>query len=173
MTNSPASVVYLGLGSNLNAPCEQLSAARLALRAHSAIEELACSSFYHSKPQGPQDQPDYVNAVLAIKTRLAPLELLGYTQHIENAQGRVRGQRWGARTLDIDILMYGEQVIHLEHLIVPHVQLAHRAFVLYPLHEIAPTLHIPLLGSVMDLLQKCPKGELHRLPSAMTGQPLT
>jgi 2-amino-4-hydroxy-6-hydroxymethyldihydropteridine diphosphokinase len=102
---------------------------------------------------GPQDQPDYVNAVMAVETDLTPLELLRALQAIENQHGRVRiGARWGARTLDLDLLLYGDQLINHPDLTVPHSGITERAFVLYPLHEIAPQLIIPNKGKLVDLL---------------------
>ena len=112
---------------------------------------------------GPQDQPDYVNAVMAVATDLSPIELLRALQVIENSHGRVRGERWGSRTLDLDILLYGDQIIALPDLTVPHIGLTERAFVLYPLYEIAPQLIIPNKGRLVDLLKNCPLAGLTRL----------
>ncbi|MGB4499280.1 MAG: 2-amino-4-hydroxy-6-hydroxymethyldihydropteridine diphosphokinase, partial [Methylococcaceae bacterium] len=103
--------VYLGLGSNLETPIEQLRTARLAISSVKAISEIAFSSLYRSPPMGSQNQPDYVNAVMAIETNLSPLELLAATQNVENEQGRIRKEHWGARTLDIDILLFGDEVL--------------------------------------------------------------
>lgn len=155
---------YIGLGSNLANPVEQIKAARIAIGQLAGVQELAFSSLYHSPPMGPQDQPDYVNAVMAIATELAPIDLLRCLQHLENAQGRVRkDERWGARTLDLDVLIYGDQMIDEPDLTVPHSGLAERAFVLYPLHEIAPALQIPGNGNIADLLTHCPLKGLKRL----------
>lgn len=166
MKNPTTGVVtaYIGLGSNLANPVEQIKLARTAITQIAGVQELAFSGLYHSSPMGPQDQPDYVNAVMSIATNLPPINLLRCLQRIENEQGRVRkGERWGARTLDLDMLIYGEQLIDLPDLIVPHPGLAERAFVLYPLHEIAPQLQVPGKGSIADLLAKCPMNELRRL----------
>ncbi|SJM95986.1 2-amino-4-hydroxy-6-hydroxymethyldihyropteridine pyrophosphokinase [Crenothrix polyspora] len=156
---------YIGMGSNLADPVEQLYRAHKAISAMDGVTELTMSSFYHSPPMGPQDQPDYVNAVLAVTTRLSPLDLLHGLQTIENEQGRVRGERWGARTLDLDVLLYGDQCIDLPELTVPHVGLTQRAFVLYPLHEISPQLYVPNKGELKDLLARCPMAGLKRLDS--------
>lgn len=159
-----SAIAYIGLGSNLAIPREQLQSARVAIAALNATEELKFSSLYRSPPIGPQDQPDYVNAVMAINTGLSPIELLRNLQKIELDQGRVRkDERWGARTLDLDILLYGSEVIDVPDLIVPHYGMAVRAFVLYPLLEIAPDLVIPKLGSVSDCVDKCPLEGLERL----------
>lgn len=155
---------YIGLGSNLENPALQIKSARAAITQIAGVKELAFSSLYHSPPMGPQDQPDYVNAVMCVATELPPMEFLRCLQRIENDQGRVRkDQRWGARTLDLDVLIYGDQIIELPDLIAPHPGLAERAFVLYPLHEIAPQLLVPGKGHIADLLAKCPMNGLKRL----------
>ncbi|MDP3875472.1 MAG: 2-amino-4-hydroxy-6-hydroxymethyldihydropteridine diphosphokinase [Methylobacter sp.] len=155
---------YIGLGSNLANPAEQIKAARAAIADIAGVQELAFSSVYRSPPMGPQDQPDYVNAVMAIATELPPIDLLRCLQQIENEQGRVRkAERWGARTLDLDVLIYGGQEINLPDLIVPHTGLAERAFVLYPLFEIAPQLIVPGKGAIAALLADCPRNGLERL----------
>ena len=156
-------IAYIGLGSNLQNPIEQIHLARAAITALAHTKEQGFSCLYQSLPMGPQDQPDYVNAVMAVVTDLSPIELLRALQAIENNQGRVRGERWGARTLDLDILLYGDQVIELPDLIIPHVGLTERAFVLYPLYEIAPQLIIPNKGKLVDLLVNCPLEGLKRL----------
>lgn len=112
---------------------------------------------------GPQDQPEYINAVMAVETGLPPLNLLHALQHIELAHGRVRARRWGERTLDLDILLYGDQHIDSTELCVPHKGLAERAFVLYPLSECAPDLEIPGLGKLAELLRHCPDTGIRRL----------
>ena len=149
---------YIGLGGNLEQPAERIRSARLAIQDLAGVQEAGFSSLYQSTPLGPQDQPDYVNAVMAIDVTLEPLDLLDRLQAIESAQGRVRvGERWGPRTLDLDILLYGDQILQLERLIVPHPGLASREFVLYPLEEIAPELRIPGLGLLSDLVRACPR----------------
>ncbi len=166
MNDSETNLVtaYIGLGSNLANPSEQIKTARTAIAQLAGVQELVFSSLYHSPPMGPQDQPDYVNAVMCVATDLPPMDLLRGLQRIENDQGRVRkDQRWGARTLDLDVLIYGDQIIDLPDLIVPHTGLAERAFVLYPLHEIAPQLLVPGKGRIADLLVKCPMNGLKRL----------
>ena len=101
-------------------------------------------SFYRTPPLGPQDQPDYLNAAVALETSLAPEELLNHTQRIELQQGRVRkAERWGPRTLDLDIMLFGNEVINTERLTVPHYDMKNRGFMLWPLFEIAPELVFP------------------------------
>lgn len=166
MQNSETDLVtvYIGLGSNLADPAEQIKSARTAITQIAGVKELAFSGLYHSSPMGPQDQPDYVNAVMAVETGLPPMDLLRCLQHIENNHGRVRkAERWGARTLDLDMLIYDDQLIEVPDLIVPHPGLAERAFVLYPLFEIAPQLVVPGKGNIADLLALCPLDELKRL----------
>lgn len=156
--------VYLGLGSNLAEPRQQLEAALQALAEVADSRLVAVSSFYASDPLGPPDQPRYVNAVAALDTRLAPLALLDATQAIELQQGRVRkDERWGPRTLDIDILLFGARLIDEPRLQVPHYHLQARAFVLYPLADLAPELQLPDGRRLPDLLAACPFAGLERL----------
>ena len=157
---------YVGLGSNLQHPIQQIRDALLALAELPQTQLLRSSSLYGSKPMGPQDQPDYVNAVALLQTSLSPLALLHALQQIENQQGRVRQRRWGERTLDLDLLLYGDQHIELPELVVPHVGLAERNFVLYPLQEIAPDLYIPLQGPLAQLLEACPRDDLQLLQAS-------
>ena len=157
-------IAYIGLGSNLDEPVAQIKSARTAIVLMPDVQELAFSSLYHSSPMGPQDQPDYVNAVMCVATGLSPMDLLRCLQNIEQEHGRVRkGERWGARTLDLDVLIYGDQEIDLPDLNVPHKGLAERSFVLYPLFEIAPQLLVPGMGPIADLIAKCPLYGLRRL----------
>ena len=134
---------YIALGSNLNTPVEQLHAALKAISQLPNTHLVTTSSFYKSKPLGPQDQPDYLNAAVEISTALSPLALLDELQRIENGQGRVRLRRWGERTLDLDILLYGDEIIQTERLTVPHYDMHNREFVIVPLAEIAPNLILP------------------------------
>lgn len=145
-------LAYIGLGSNLEQPLDQLQRALSELQQipRSSLQDKA--SFYLSSPMGPADQPDFINSVAALHTELPPLDLLDQLQRIEQAHGRERGLRWGPRTLDLDLLLYGEQVIQNNRLSVPHPGIGERAFVLLPLAELAPDLEIPGLGTVSDLL---------------------
>lgn len=157
--------VYIGLGSNLAQPLTQLRSALQAIAELPHTRLAAQSSFYASDPLGPADQPRYVNAVAALDTELAPLELLEQLQRIELEQGRVRkAERWGPRTLDLDILLFGEQLLNDERLTVPHYHMHARAFVLYPLAEIAPAdLHLADGRALSELLEACPFAGLERL----------
>jgi len=155
---------YIGLGSNLSSPEAQLQSARLAIIELDDCQEISFSSLYRSPPMGPQDQPDYVNAVMGIETSLAPIKLLRCLQKIELEQGRVRkDERWGARTLDLDILLYGPEVINVTDLVVPHYGMTERAFVLYPLQEIAADITIPNKGLLSECIKNCPLDGLVRI----------
>lgn len=134
---------YIGLGSNLKDPAQQLQDAYQALRNASDLELLATSRWYLSAAVGPGEQPDYLNAVVKVKTCLSPMDLLETLQQIEQEQGRERLIRWGARTLDLDILLFGEESIQSEDLIVPHAYLAERNFVVLPLMELCPKAVLP------------------------------
>lgn len=154
---------FIGLGSNLNDPLAQV---RLALDELGQIEGcrlVATSSIYRSAPVGPQDQPDFINAVAQISTSLSPLALLDQLQRIEQDHQRVRDRHWGPRTLDLDILLYGQELIHCNRLDIPHPYLPERNFVLYPLAEIAPNLLIPDMGELKTLLHACSMGSLTKI----------
>lgn len=165
MNISPSeTIAYLGLGSNLDSPIDQVNKARVSICGISGVNELVFSSLYVSAPMGPQNQPDYVNAVMAVTTTLSAVDLLKELQAIERSQGRIRGdQRWCARTLDLDLLLYGDTEIDLPELTVPHPGMTERPFVLYPLHECAAEIYIPGKGKVSDLLEHCPIDGLRRL----------
>lgn len=151
--------VYIGLGSNLSGsmgdPQKQIQTALAKISDHSEIHQLNTSSFYRTSPVGPQDQPDFINAVAQVKTSLKPLALLDYLQKIENEHGRERKEHWGARTLDLDILIFGQQSIHNTRLIIPHPRIEERAFVLVPLLEVKPNFSSASGKSTADLLAKC------------------
>lgn len=158
---------YIGLGANLANPVQQLEQAIAALRQVPHSRLVAVSSLYGSKPMGPQDQPDYVNAVAALDTSLSSEALLDALQSIEQSQGRQRkAERWGPRTLDLDILLYGEQIINTERLTVPHYGLKQREFVLYPLAEIAAELRLPDGTVLSSLLQQVGLNGLQKLHSS-------
>jgi len=164
-------VAYVGLGSNLAQPETQL---RTALTELDTLPQSCClahSSLYRSPPMRlpgqPSEQPDYLNAVASLETKLSPKELLAALQRLENQHHRQRTERWGSRTLDLDLLLFGDEIINLPELIVPHPGLFERNFVLYPLAELlaeqAEHLHIPGRGTLTSLLAACPRGELEKL----------
>ena len=137
-------LVYIAIGSNLASPLEQVNAAIRALADIPDSRVVSVSSLYRTPPLGPQDQPDYLNAAVALETSLAPEALLDHTQRSELQQGRVRkAERWGPRTLDLDIMLFGDAIINSERLTVPHYDMKNRGFMLWPLFEIAPQLHFP------------------------------
>jgi 2-amino-4-hydroxy-6-hydroxymethyldihydropteridine diphosphokinase len=155
--------VYIGLGSNLAAPELQLHQALAALAALPDSRWIGASALYSSESLLP-GQPRYTNAVAALATGLAPLALLDALQAIENDQGRERLERWGPRTLDLDILLFGERVIDEARLKVPHYHMQARAFVLYPLAELVPADFVLADGRALQgLLDDCPFEGLQRL----------
>ncbi len=155
-------LVYIAVGSNLADPVSQATSAIEALKSLPQTEFIIASSLYSSTPMGPQNQPDYINAVVLVKTELTPLELLDCTQAIELEQGRVRKEeRWGPRTLDLDIILYGNEVIDSERLTVPHYGMKEREFVLYPLAEISPNLQLPDGTELPELLKKVDRNGLN------------
>ncbi len=154
-------ISYIGIGSNQADPVKQ---ARLAIEALKTLPQTKltnCSSLYCSTPMGPQDQPDYINAVAQLDTTLSPLQLLDALQAIEQSQGRVRKEnRWGPRTLDLDIILYGDQQINNARLTIPHYGMKVREFVLYPLLEIAADLVLPDGSVLSQLAAVCDKNDL-------------
>ncbi len=155
--------VYIGLGSNLADPAQQLREAIKSLAQLPQTSLSDVSSFYVSDSLLP-GQPRYTNAVAAIDTSLQPLALLDALQAVEIDQGRERHERWGPRTLDLDILLFGDCVIDEPRLKVPHYHMQAREFVLYPLAELAPGLVLADGRTLDQLLQGCPFERLERLP---------
>lgn len=152
---------YIALGSNLAQPLQQVNAALEALGHLPRTKLIVCSSFYRSHPLGPQNQPDFLNAVVALDTLLLPEKLLDHTQAIEYHQGRVfKDDRWGPRLLDLDIMLYNDIVIDTERLTVPHYGLKEREFMLYPLAEIAPDIIFPDGESLQNCLKRVPENGL-------------
>lgn len=161
------SIAYIGIGSNLADPQNQV---RQALRELGDLPQTTClrhSFLYRSAPlmsdTAPKDQPDYINAVAELDSSLNPLNLLHELQYLETAHNRIRAERWGPRTLDLDILLYDDRTIESPELTVPHPGLYERNFVLYPLSEIAPDLDIPGAGLLRELLDRCERGSLEKL----------
>lgn len=145
---------FVALGSNLEDPLRQVRSGFEALATIAQTSVAARSSLYRSLPLGPANQPDYINAAAALDTKLAPEALLVALQEIERAHGRVRdGERWGPRTLDLDLLLFGDLVRAEPELVLPHPGLTERAFVLLPLYEIAPEQPVPGRGLIRDLLK--------------------
>ncbi|MEE3319052.1 MAG: 2-amino-4-hydroxy-6-hydroxymethyldihydropteridine diphosphokinase [Pseudomonadota bacterium] len=154
---------YIGLGSNLNNPAQRLISALTALQRLPGIRLLHHSRLFSSAPVGPQDQPDFVNAVAALDCHCTPLELLHTLQALELAAGRQRIRHWGERTLDLDILLLDERRIDTPELQVPHPQMIYRAFVLLPLMDIAPNAHLPDGTALSSFLEKVTDQQLSPL----------
>ncbi len=146
-----AVLCYIGMGGNLGRVRETLESAICELAAADDITLLGRAALYRSAAIGTQVQPDYINTVAQISTTLSALDLLDRLLQIENSHGRVREVRWGSRTLDLDLLLYGAVQIVSDRLVVPHPRMGERAFVIYPLYELASELMIPGLGSVESL----------------------
>lgn len=160
--------VYIGMGSNLG---DSLGHVASAIKELSALENStlrSVSQLYRSKPIGPQDQPDYINGVAQLDTHLEPHTLLDCLQQIEHAHQRVRSERWGPRTLDLDILLYGDENIQSTRLMVPHPYMKERPFVLLPLHDLNPELQLPDGTSVADLVQGISAEDIVLLPNYPT-----
>lgn len=156
--------VFVALGGNLDNPESHVRSALSELAALPQTELKRRSSLYRSAPVGPPGQPVFINAVAELETELGPDELLDRLQSIEAAHGRVRdGEKWGPRTLDLDLLLYGDLRIRTDRLTVPHPEMTARNFVLGPLAEVAPGLTIPGSGEVAGLLARLGTGGLERL----------
>ena len=157
-----SNTAYIGLGSNLDNPLGQVQQAVEEIAQLPETRLLASSRWYRSDAIGPAGQPDYINGAVQIETALTPETLLQQLQNIENAHGRKRTVRWGARTLDLDILLFGDREIDTKTLTIPHRELAHRNFVLYPLADLNPALTLPNGAnsdeplSLNALLENCP-----------------
>lgn len=155
--------VFIGLGSNLDEPAEQIKEALNALSQLPSSKSLRCAPWYSSKAIGPGDQPDYINTVVSMETTLRPAALLDQLQFIEKHHGRQRNIRWGARTLDLDILLYGNEIISTDSLEIPHTEMTRRGFVLQPLFDLAPNLTLPKNIKLSDCLNECDTSDLSLL----------
>ncbi|WP_392561439.1 2-amino-4-hydroxy-6-hydroxymethyldihydropteridine diphosphokinase [Orbus sturtevantii] len=151
------SLAFIALGANLGEPLKQAQDAVKSVNSLRSTKVLEVSPFYRSKPLGPQDQPDYLNAVIKITTELSPIALLNALQKIEKDLGRVRkSNRWGPRTLDLDILLYDNIQINSENLTIPHYDMKNREFVLYPLFDLEPELVLPDHSLLSELISHLP-----------------
>jgi 2-amino-4-hydroxy-6-hydroxymethyldihydropteridine diphosphokinase len=158
-------IAFIGLGSNLEQPIQQLDNAITALRELRRSQLMKCSAYYGSTAIGPGSQPDYVNAVAQISTNLPAMALLNELHTIEEQQDRVREIRWGPRTIDLDILLYGENTVKEKQLTIPHPRLKERPFVIVPLFDIAPLLILPGGLALRYLLATTEQADLWRLNS--------
>lgn len=156
---------YIGLGSNLENPAQQVRAALTNLAGLSATRLVVASPLYANPPMGPQDQPEYVNAVAGILTQLPPEQLLSELQALESRLGRVRapGDRWGPRVIDLDLLVFGTVQRSVPGLDLPHPGISERNFVLFPLCDIAPRLTVPGVGVVASLARHVGDTGLQRI----------
>ncbi|VAW53907.1 2-amino-4-hydroxy-6-hydroxymethyldihydropteridinepyrophosphokinase [hydrothermal vent metagenome] len=146
-------IAYIGLGSNLNQPFQQIKSAIKAIDALPNVTVRTDSGYYTSKPMGPGDQPDFVNAVIEIETSMCAMKLLGNCQKIEQQQGRIKTRHWGERSIDLDILLFSDCQIESEKLIIPHPGVSLRDFVYMPLLKINPEIIIPGHGLLKDNVQ--------------------
>jgi len=168
---TPRAVVVLALGSNLGDRLANLQGAVDALGAAPGLDDVAVSPVYETAPVGGPPQPDYLNAVLVAATSLAPRAVLDLGQAAEAARGRVRGPRWGPRTLDVDVIVYGSEIRDDPDLTLPHPRAHERAFVLAPWHDVDPGAVIPGQGRVADLLAALPAGGVRPRPDARLQPP--
>jgi len=164
--NEPAAIAFIGLGSNLADPLVQIRQALVELESISGTRITARSSLYRTSPVGYLEQPDFINAVASVQTTLKPRALLAALLVIENRHGRMRTTRNAPRTLDLDLLLYGDEVLDQHGLTLPHPRLHERAFVLAPLAEIAPGAMVPGRGRVEDLLARVDCNGVNRIDAA-------
>lgn len=162
MDNKPI-LAFIALGSNLENPVLQLQQALIELEKLPQSRLVRRSSLYRTAPIGKLDQPDFINAVACLETTLTPHDLLHAILTIEQRHGRVREALNAPRTLDLDILLYDDLECHEEKLIIPHPRMTQRAFVLQPLHEIAPDCMIPGHGEILPLLSACSEQSLEKI----------
>lgn len=165
--DSNAVVAYIALGSNLDGPQQRVRDGFAALGQLPQTKLLKCSSLYRTTPVGYADQPDFINAVVAVETELSPRALLDVLLALERTRGRERGVPNGPRTLDLDILLYGDQTISETGLTIPHPRMHQRAFVLAPLVEIAPHVEIPDVGRADALLARADARGVERLQESV------
>ena len=153
-------LTYIGIGSNLGDALDNCRRAIQAISSDKSNHLLKCSPFYRTEPVGRTDQPWFVNGVVAVKTLLSPRDLLAFILNIEKNMGRERGERWGPRVIDLDLLFYNKQILNEAGMQIPHPRLHERRFVLIPLQDIAPHLQHPVLGkTVSQILSELPETE--------------
>ena len=159
---------FIGIGGNLGNVVACLRRAVAAMDAFPRTRMRCVSAAYRNPPMGPSPQPHYVNAVAALDTELAPLQLLLHLQQVEHDEGRERGgPRWQSRTLDLDLLLYGERRMHTVRLVLPHPGVHLRAFVIHPLAEIAPDASVPGFGTAAAIASRVSREGLERLPDVL------
>ena len=146
-------IAYIGLGSNLEQPYQQIKKAIIALNNLAGTKVKTDSGYFKSRPMGPEDQPDYVNAVVELQSTLDAEKLLEYCQLIEQQQGRIKHRHWGERTIDLDVLLYAGLTIETDDLTVPHPGICLRDFVYLPLLKLNAAVEIPAKGLLHDIVQ--------------------
>ncbi len=146
-------IAYIGLGSNLAQPYQQIKMAIIALNNLAGTKVTADSGYFKSRPMGPEDQPDYINAVVELETIISATKLLAHCQQIEKQQNRIKTRHWGERTIDLDILLYAEQQIKTRDLRVPHPGICQRDFVYMPLLKIKPEIIVPGKGELNNIVK--------------------
>ena len=156
-------LAYIGLGSNLKDPKLQIETALKALNEVDGILVTKISSFYESKPLLDMPGPNYINSVCKVDTSLSARDLLDVCQQIEDNQKRVREVKWESRIIDLDILLYEQQVISSDRLSIPHPEMIDRAFVMVPLYEIDKEINVPLLGPVKKLIDRVNKLDVKKI----------
>lgn len=164
-SSSKYATTFIGLGSNLDRPKKQIATALEAMVTLPQCYNLQCAPWYQSQAIGPGEQPDYINTVVKLETTLSARELLRTLQVIEDRQGRQRSIRWGARTLDLDILLYNNEQCDSEILRLPHPQMHLRSFVLLPLYKLAPALKLPNGQTLAELVKRCDCSNLRMVES--------
>nr|WP_245295395.1 2-amino-4-hydroxy-6-hydroxymethyldihydropteridine diphosphokinase [Pseudaminobacter manganicus] len=164
ISSGDAETAYLSLGGNLGEPERAMASALQMLDGEANVQITSVSSLYRTPPWGKLDQPDFLNIAAQLSTTLAPHALLDLCLDIERRLKRVRGERWGPRLIDIDILVFGDRVIHEDGLEVPHPRMLQRAFVLAPMAEIAPDL-VVAGERIAERLRRADTGGIERLPS--------
>ena len=174
ITETKPVLAYIGLGANLGKPVAQVRRALAGLAELDEVEVLRVSRLYRNPPLGPKEQSWYINAVAQVRTRLTAEELLRALGRLETALGRVRGERWGPRIIDLDLLLYDGEVVNTAELVLPHPEMHRRAFVLTPLAEIAPEAwHPGLKKSALQLLTELDPADreaLEPIPAEETEQ---
>ncbi|WP_234968888.1 2-amino-4-hydroxy-6-hydroxymethyldihydropteridine diphosphokinase [Thiomicrospira sp. ALE5] len=153
--------VYIGLGSNLGDSEQVLQRACWAIAQWPSVRNLRMSNWYRSRPQGPQDQPDYVNGACCFTTHLAPRTLLAALQQLEMDLGKIKQRHWGERLVDLDVICYGQLILNTPELTLPHPMASQRDFVLVPLQDLAPDLVLPKFGSIQQCLEQLPETFLY------------
>ena len=164
LMNKTGQLAYIGLGSNLQQPVQQVQRALQALQTLPESELIKHSPLYRSTPLSGNQQPDYINAAAMLRTSLTPWALLDALQAIEQQQGRIRtAERWASRSLDLDMLLYADYRSDDPHLTLPHPELYNRAFVLYPLYDCHPDLILPNGQALAQLVHTCSAAGLSRI----------